>query len=111
VSSESNITCPFDPAFQPAVVFNRNYAKTVKASGKGVPLVLGLERENGLVSRNETIVNAEPDAETLRYVERIVNFFCGRAVGGGCTSVGQNPPAGLFAKRIRYVALGSLIVI
>ena len=70
-----NISCPLDPEFQPAVVFNRNYIKTVKASGKGVPLVLGLERESGLVSRYETVVFSEPDAATLRYVERIVKFL------------------------------------
>jgi predicted NBD/HSP70 family sugar kinase len=69
------VVAPLDPEFQPAVLFNRDYVKVAKASGKGVPLVLGLERENGLLSRYETVVRAEPDAATLRYVERIVKFL------------------------------------
>lgn len=75
MNTKLNISCPLDSGFQPAVVFNRNYVKNVKASGKGVPLVLGLERENGLISRFETVVRSEPDAVTLRYVERIVKFL------------------------------------
>ena len=39
----ANTASPLDPGFQPAVVFNRNYVAAVRASGKGVPLVLGLE--------------------------------------------------------------------
>jgi predicted NBD/HSP70 family sugar kinase len=70
-----SIAAPLDPAFQPAAVFHRNYVASVKESGRGVPLVLGLERENGLVSRYETVVLADPDADTLRYVERIVKFL------------------------------------
>ena len=81
-------------AFQPAVVFNRHYVAAVKAAGKGVPLVLGLERENGLVSRYETLVRSEPDAETLRYVERIVKFLLWARGGwklhfGGPKAVGE----------------------
>jgi hypothetical protein len=75
VNKQSNIVCPLDPKFQPAVIFNRDYVKALRASGKAVPLVLGLERENGLVSRFETVVRSKPDAETLRYVERIVKFL------------------------------------
>jgi predicted NBD/HSP70 family sugar kinase len=75
VNRQLNIACPLDPAFQPAVVFNRHYLEAVKVSGKGVPLALGLERENGLMSRFETRVRAVSDEETLRYVERIVKFL------------------------------------
>jgi predicted NBD/HSP70 family sugar kinase len=94
VSKKPNISCPLDAGFQPAVVFNRNYVDTVKSMGKGVPLVLGLERENGLVSRYETIVLAEPDAATLRYVERIVKFLLWARGGwrlhfGGPKSIGE----------------------
>lgn len=75
MTAQPNIACPLDPEFQPAVVFNHNYVEALKASGKGVPLVLGLERENGLLSRYETVVSPDPDAGTLRYVERIVKFL------------------------------------
>lgn len=66
---------PLDPQFQPAVLFNRNYIAAAKKSGRAVPLVLGLERENNLVSRHETIVLLEADAATLFYAERLVKFL------------------------------------
>lgn len=69
------VMAPLDPGFEPAFLFNRNYRDSLRASGKGVPLVLGLERECGLVSRFETFVNPGDDAVTLRYVERIVKFL------------------------------------
>jgi predicted NBD/HSP70 family sugar kinase len=69
------VPAPLDPGFQPAVLFNREYLRSVRASGKTVPLVLGLERECGLVSRFETVVSPTPDAATLIYVERLVKFL------------------------------------
>ncbi len=66
---------PLDPQFQPAVLFNRHYVAAAKKSGSAVPLVLGLERENKLVSRYETVVLPEADAGTLLYVERLVKFL------------------------------------
>ncbi|HEY1717355.1 MAG TPA: ROK family protein [Verrucomicrobiae bacterium] len=89
------IICPLDAGFQPAVLFNRSYVETVKASGKGVPLVLGLERENNLVSRFETVVFSGPDAVTLRYVERIVKFLLWARGGwklhfGGPKAIGES---------------------
>lgn len=69
------IKAPLDPGFLPAVLFNRHYVETARASGQAVPLVLGLERERGLVSRFETVVRPNSDAETLLYVERIVKFL------------------------------------
>ncbi|HXF10450.1 MAG TPA: hypothetical protein VN625_06665, partial [Desulfuromonadaceae bacterium] len=70
-----NIPAPLDPGFQPAMLFNREYVKAARASGKSEPLVIGLERENGLLSRYETIVKPDASAETLRYVERLVKFL------------------------------------
>jgi predicted NBD/HSP70 family sugar kinase len=64
-----------DPGFQPAILASQAYETSVKASGKGVPVVLGLERESGLVSRYETRVNPGTDAQTLQYIERIVKFL------------------------------------
>jgi len=62
------VKAPLDPGFQPAVVFNRHYQGDT-------PLVIGLERENGLLARFETRVRATTDPETIRYVERIVKFL------------------------------------
>lgn len=70
-----SIPAPLDPGFQPAAIYNRNYVESVKATGKAVPLVLGLERECGLVSRFETVVQATTDDASLLYVERLVKFM------------------------------------
>jgi predicted NBD/HSP70 family sugar kinase len=94
VSSKPAISAPLDPGFLPAVLYNRQYTAAIRASGKGVPFVIGLEREAGLVSRFETIVSPEGDAETLRYVERIVKFLLWSRGGwklqiGGPKCIGQ----------------------
>lgn len=89
------ISAPLDPGFQAAVIFNRNYIATTKASGKAVPLILGLERENGLISRFETIVSSNADATSLFYVERLVKFLLWSRGGwklhfGGPASLGES---------------------
>jgi len=66
---------PLDPGFRPAVLFDRQYLAAAKAAGDAVPLVIGLERENGLLSRFATIVRPGADADTLRYAERTVKFL------------------------------------
>jgi predicted NBD/HSP70 family sugar kinase len=66
---------PLDPEFLPAAVFNREYLLAARQSGRAVPLVIGIERENGLLSRYETVVKREPDADTRRYVERLVKIL------------------------------------
>jgi predicted NBD/HSP70 family sugar kinase len=70
-----NISAPLDPEFIPAVVFNREYVKSAKATGKAVPVVIGLEREAGLLSCFETVVRPETDADTLLYIDRVVKFL------------------------------------
>ena len=89
---------PLDPGFQPAVLANRRYVAAAKASGAVVPLVLGLERENGLISRYETVVRAAADAETLQYVERLVKFLLW-AWGGWKLHVGGPPAVGEFIRQ------------
>jgi len=69
------VTAPFDPSFQPAVLFNRSFAARLK--GAGVPLVLALERERGEISRFETLIfpPGHPDFNlNFTYVERLVKF-------------------------------------
>jgi predicted NBD/HSP70 family sugar kinase len=75
MSFKLNIPAPLDAGFHPAVVFNRNYVAKVKASGRALPLVLGLEREGGRLSRYETVVSPHADADTLRYLEGLVKFL------------------------------------
>jgi len=88
------IQAPLDPEFLPAVVFNRNYIKAARESGKAVPLVLGLERENGYLSRFTTIVRPDAGADSLRYVERVVKFLLWARGGwkihfGGPKAIGE----------------------
>src|SRR3954464_5979215 len=75
---EPSFVPPLDPDFRPAVLANRAFVEAVAQSGTGVPLVLGVERLNGELSRYETTVYAEdhPDADAnLPYAERIVKFL------------------------------------
>jgi predicted NBD/HSP70 family sugar kinase len=89
---------PLDPGFLPAVLFNRRYEETTRASRKGVPLVIGLEREGGLVSRFETSVMPDGGEETLRYVERIVKFLLWSR-GGWKLQIGGPKAIGAFIRK------------
>jgi predicted NBD/HSP70 family sugar kinase len=89
---------PLDPGFQPAAMVNRDYVAAAKKSGRAVPLVIGLERERGLVSRFETVVRADADVETLRYVERNVKFLLW-TFGGWKIIVGGPKPIGEFIQK------------
>jgi predicted NBD/HSP70 family sugar kinase len=87
-----------DPEFKPPVLANRSFLEAVKASGNGVPLVLGLERVDGALARYETIVFAEdhPQAQSnLYYVERILKFLLWQRGGwkvyvGGPLFIGEH---------------------
>ena len=76
---------PLDEDYRPAVLANRAFLKAVEASGAGVPLVLGLERGDGSVSRFETRVfpdgHEKADANRL-YAERLLKFLLWQR--GGC---------------------------
>jgi predicted NBD/HSP70 family sugar kinase len=85
---------PLDPKFQPAILFNRHYVTAVKNSGRAVPLVIGLERENKLVSHFETVVFPEADAATVLYAERLVKYLVWSRGGwklhiGGPKAIGE----------------------
>ncbi len=89
---------PLDKDFRPAALTNRAFRAEVAASGAGVPLVLGLERADGALSRYETIVYPEghPRAvANLFYVERLVKFLLWQRGGwkvyvGGPASIGEH---------------------
>lgn len=94
LSPAASFPAPLDPQFQPAVLFNRNYVAAAKKTGRAVPLVLGLERENGFVSRYETVVLPEADKATVLYVERLVKFLLWARGGwklyvGGPKAIGE----------------------
>jgi len=98
------IPAPLDPGFQPAALTNRSYVAAAKASGRAVPLILGLERECGLLARYETVVMPGADAGTLRHVERIVKFLLW-ARGGWKLHVGGPKAIGEFIRKT-YSARG-----
>jgi predicted NBD/HSP70 family sugar kinase len=96
---------PLDAGFMPAVLFNRDYVAAAKKSGRGVPLVIGLERENKLVSCYQTIVLPDTDAATLLYVERLVKFLLW-AWGGWRLHIGGPKVVGEFIRKT-YSARGA----
>lgn len=92
------IVPPLDEAFRPAVLANLAFQRDVAASGVGVPLVIGLARTHGAVSRFETLVfpDDHPRAgDNLFYAERLVKFLLWQRGGwkltiGGPRGVGEH---------------------
>ncbi len=69
---------PLDPDFRPASLAVRAFDAAVAEAGGGVPLVLGLERAEGDLSRFETRVFPEGHprfAANFPHVERLVKFL------------------------------------
>src|SRR5271157_608013 len=87
---------PLDKDFQPAILVNRAFRQEVEKIG--VPLILGLERNDGQMSRFETLVFPESHpkpASNLSYVERLVKFLLWQRGGyklyvGGSKSIGDS---------------------
>jgi predicted NBD/HSP70 family sugar kinase len=68
---------PLEPEFRPAALANRAF-RAAATAGAGVPLILGLERAHGEISRFETVVFPEGHSragENLYYAERLVKFM------------------------------------
>jgi predicted NBD/HSP70 family sugar kinase len=86
---------PLDPDFRPAALANRAFRR--EATPVGVPLVIGLERNDGDISRFETVVLPEghPNfSSNLYYVERLVKFLLWQRGGwkvyiGGPRTIGE----------------------
>jgi len=88
---------PLDEGFRPAVLANHAFQREVQTAGGGVPLVLGLERADGSLSRFETRVFPDDHpgfAANLTYAERIVKFLLWQRGGwqvyvGGSRRIGD----------------------
>ncbi len=67
----------FDPGFRPLSLSLRRYEEAVRASGGGVPVRIGIEREKGLVSVHALrVYDGGREAEaTSAVVERTVKFL------------------------------------
>lgn len=113
---------PLDPGFRPASLAVRAFDAAVAQAGGGagptggVPLVLGLERAGGELSRFETHVFPEghPDFKAnLDHVERLVKFLLWarggwRLFAGGPRAIGEHlarvySPAGARAFDERFM--------
>ncbi len=114
----SKFVPPLEPDFRPAALVNRQFR--ADTAGVGVPLILGLERAHGEVSRFEAAVFPEghPRAvENLYYVERIVKFLLWAKGGfkvyvGGPRSIGEHlqklySPAG--ERKFDYEFMGEQV--
>ena len=97
-SSPPGIPPPLDPGFQPAILFNRQVAEDARRSSHAVPLVIAVEREGGSISRHETVIRSDVDANGLRYAERIVKFLLW-AQGGWKVYVGGPAAVGEYIRR------------
>ena len=111
---------PLDPDFRPAALAVRAFDAEVTAAGGGTPLVLGLERASGDLSRYEMRVFPEGHprfAANLPHVERIVKFLLWarggwRVFAGGPRAIGEHlaavyAPEG--ARQFDYRFLGEQV--
>jgi len=87
---------PLDKDFQPAALVDRAFRQ--EAQKVGIPLILGLERNDDQISRFETLVfpTSHPNsAGNLPYVERLIKFLLWQRGGykvyvGGPKSIGES---------------------
>ena len=89
---EPKIAPPLDAAFRPAALAARCFEDEVEQAG--VPLVIGLERDNGKLSRFETKVFPEDHpraAANHYYAERLLKFLLWQR--GGYTVYAGGPPS------------------
>ena len=94
--SALGIKPPLDPGFRPAALFNREVVEAVRRSRQAVPLVIGVEREGGSISRCESVIRSGVDADGLRYAERIVKFLLWAQGGWRSMSADRRPWASIF---------------
>ncbi|WP_372807998.1 ROK family protein [Pontiella sp.] len=97
---EVKIKPELDPGFVPAALWNRAYQKRADASGQAEAVALALVRPDGTCSVFHTRIlppSAGHEAETLRYLERILKFLLWQR--GGCTVLvaGCDPMANQLA--------------
>ena len=92
---------PLDRGYRPAVLTNHDFRRRVAEAGGGVPLVFGLERNDGAVSRFESAVlpHDHPQAaDNLPYGERLLKFLLWQR-GGYKVYVGGPVDVGNYIKQ------------
>ncbi|HOK54178.1 MAG TPA: ROK family protein, partial [Armatimonadota bacterium] len=95
--AKPSVAPPLDPDFKPLVLANHSFLEGVRKSGQAVPLVIGLERGDGSISRFETVASGNSDdmPANLAYAERIVKMLLWQKGGwkvivGGPKEVGKH---------------------
>lgn len=92
----AKIKPPLDPGFIPAVLYNRSFQAALEDDGQ--PLVLGLERNDGEISRITINIFPEGSIHSIHnnfYVERLVKFLLWQRGGwklyvGGSKAIGEH---------------------
>ncbi|MBI1983920.1 MAG: ROK family protein [Acidobacteria bacterium] len=96
--AKPSLVPPLHKSFCPAVLANQAFLDLVRKSGKGAPLVIGLERGDGSISVYRTECfdeSAESVALNLPYAERLAKFLLWQRGGwrfliGGPRSIGEH---------------------
>jgi len=96
-AARPKVVPPLHPEIVPAALWNKAYRSTAAVDGRSVPLVVGLERTDGSVSRFETVVfpSGHPYYEAgIRHAERLVKSLLWmwggfRVFIGGPAEVGE----------------------
>ncbi|HHW22662.1 MAG TPA: ROK family protein [Clostridiaceae bacterium] len=107
----------YDPGFYPAALFNKAFLEAVEKSGKGVPVAVGIERNDGLISVYKTKVfdeSCREEDKNILYIERLVKALLWikggfRVIFGGPQYLGEYlkkayAPGGLRAFDAEFMA-------
>ena len=98
---EPRFVPPLDGQFRPAALVNRQIRREIEATGSGQPLVLGVERSDGTLSRYETMLFPadHPRADdNLWMAERLLKFLLWQR-GGWRVFVGGPEPAAHYLQQ------------
>ena len=100
--AEPKIDLPLDATFRPAALWNRNFSEAVRASKKGVPLAIAVERPDATRSSFKAIVFPPGHlsaALNLVYAERLVKMLLWTR--GGCqVTIGGPREIGEFIRNV-----------
>ncbi len=96
-SARPKLGLALHPDFVPAALWNRAFRQAARADSRSVPLIVGLERSDGSLSRYEAAVfpQGHPHAgASLRYAERLVKSLLWirggyRIIVGGPREIGE----------------------
>jgi predicted NBD/HSP70 family sugar kinase len=96
-AARPRVAPPLDSEFRPLALANRAFLDGIRASGRAVPLVIGLERGDGSISTYSTVASGDPEdmPYNLMYAERLVKMLLWqrggwRVIVGGPKEIGEH---------------------